>query len=440
MVSEFCLDCPGADGGAITHVVRQSFSRARGMALNYVVTCRHDGHKCNGTIALYQLSTAADLDDHDRIANMGKTTVLLTGATGFIGLRILQGLLSDNYAVRAAVRSEAKAKWLASRIKATMNDPMPALEFSIIPDFVAEGAFESAIKDITFVIHVASPITSSDDPNDWERDFVQTAIEGSLGLLKAAAATGSVRRIVITSSMVAMLPLYNLFKDPGSVPLDAESRSKDMSPPYAAKMMAYGAGKIAALNAVEAWVVDNKPSFDVIHTCPSFVTGRDDTVSTAQELCKGSNWHSLSIILGTKYDIGKPALTCHVDDVVRCHIQALNPMVPGNQCYLISCDGSDGSTWDDAKAIVEQEFPEAVKAGILPNNGHMPSIKTRLDVRKTEEVFGFVHRSYAEQVKEVTAQYLALFERDRLIAQTSEATTEIPTDSVRAKGSIEVSS
>lgn len=343
---------------------------------------------------------------------MPEATVLLTGATGFIGLRILQGLLLANYSVRAVVRSDAKAQWLTSRVEATLPGLRFDLTHIVIPDFMVDGAFDKAVQGITFVVHIASPITSSDDPQDWELDFVQTAIKGSTNLLEAAARNKTIRRIVITSSMVAMLPLQNLFKEPGPKVLDAESRSQNMNPGYPAKMIAYAAGKIAALNAAETWVASNSPSFDVIHTCPSFVFGRDDTVSTAQDLCKGSNLHALSIILGTKHEIGKPALTCHIDDVVRCHVLALDTAVPGNQCYLISCDGSDGAVWDDALSIVERNFSNAVRSGILPNNGHMPSIKTRLDVRKTEETFGFVHKSYAESVKEVTAQYLELYETD----------------------------
>lgn len=343
---------------------------------------------------------------------MPEPTVLLTGATGFIGLRILQGLLFANYSVRAIVRSEAKAKWLISRVEATSGGPRNDLELIVIPDFLIDGAFDRTVQGITFVIHVASPITSTDHPDDWEIEFVQTAVKGSINLFEAAVRSGTVRRIVITSSMVAMLPLQQLFKEPGSKVLDSESRSCNMMPPYPAKMMAYGAGKIAALNAAEVWVAANNPSFDIIHTCPSFVVGRDDTVTTAKELCKGSNWHPLSIILGTQYEIGKPALICHIDDVVRCHVLALDPAVPGNQCYLISCDGSGGEVWDDALSIVERHFPDAVRRGVLPNNGHMPSIKTRLDVRKTEETFGFVHKSFEEQIKEVTAQYLELYEAD----------------------------
>lgn len=353
--------------------------------------------------------------------------VLLTGATGFIGLRILQGLLNAGYSVRAVVRSQRKGQWLIDRVRASAKCPTSGLSTIVVTDFTADGAFDHAARGASAIIHVASPITSSDDPADWERDFVTTAVKGSTEILEAAHHSKSVRRVILTSSMVAMLPLFNLFKDPGDLALNAESRSQNMQPPYPAKMMAYAAGKIAALNAAESWVEKQEPDFDIIHLCPSFVVGQDDTVTTAKELCKGSNWHPLSIILGTNYDVSKPALTCHIDDVVRCHVLGLDLKVPGDQCYLISCDGSDGKLWDDAKAFVQTDFPEAVKTGSLPNNGHMPTISTKLDVSKTERVFGFKHKSYAEQVHEVTEQYLALLAKERGIASVAASSPKTST-------------
>jgi nucleoside-diphosphate-sugar epimerase len=185
-------------------------------------------------------------------------------------------------------------------------------------------------------------------------------------------------------------------------------------------MMAYAAGKIAALNAAEAWIKDNQPAFDIIHMCPSFVTGYDRTVTTAKELCKGSNLHTLSIILGTNHQIGKPALTCHIDDVVRCHVQGLDPAIPGNQCYLISTDGSNGLVWDNAKGIVQKRFPAFVNTGVLPNNGSMPAVKTLLDASKTETVFGFKHVGFEDQVVEVVDQYLQLLAADEHLLNSAD--------------------
>ena len=60
----------------------------------------------------------------------------------------------------------------------------------------------SAVKGVTYVIHVASPFPSS-QPKD-ENEVIQPAVEGTQSVLKACVATKTVKRIVLTSSCVAV--------------------------------------------------------------------------------------------------------------------------------------------------------------------------------------------------------------------------------------------
>ena len=60
----------------------------------------------------------------------------------------------------------------------------------------------SAVKGVTYVIHVASPYPSS-QPKD-ENEVIQPAVEGTQSVLKACVATKTVKRIVLTSSCVAV--------------------------------------------------------------------------------------------------------------------------------------------------------------------------------------------------------------------------------------------
>ena len=59
-----------------------------------------------------------------------------------------------------------------------------------------------AVKDVTYVIHVASPFPSS-QPKD-ENEVIQPAVEGTQSVLKACVATKTVKRVVLTSSCVAV--------------------------------------------------------------------------------------------------------------------------------------------------------------------------------------------------------------------------------------------
>lgn len=58
------------------------------------------------------------------------------------------------YRVRGTVRSSAKAEtWKAKH--PIYND---SLEFVTVPDILADGAFDEAIKGVDFVAHAASPV------------------------------------------------------------------------------------------------------------------------------------------------------------------------------------------------------------------------------------------------------------------------------------------
>jgi uncharacterized protein YbjT (DUF2867 family) len=71
-------------------------------------------------------------------------TVLVTGASGFIAAHVLKDFLDAGYHVRAAVRSEKSA----AKVRQTHSKYGDALSFAIVPDMVAEGAFDDAVKGV----------------------------------------------------------------------------------------------------------------------------------------------------------------------------------------------------------------------------------------------------------------------------------------------------
>ena len=89
---------------------------------------------------------------------MARDTVLITGATGHLGFHVLQYALDNGLAVRAAVRSQNKADILKSHITLQGREKEGQLDFVVVPDFGAPGAFDDAVKAVTYIIHCASPI------------------------------------------------------------------------------------------------------------------------------------------------------------------------------------------------------------------------------------------------------------------------------------------
>ena len=52
------------------------------------------------------------------------------------------------------------------------------------------------------VIHTASPFALKDSTD--EQDYIKPAVEGTMAVMRAAAGSPSVKRVVITSSAVAL--------------------------------------------------------------------------------------------------------------------------------------------------------------------------------------------------------------------------------------------
>jgi len=83
--------------------------------------------------------------------------VLLTGGNGFIGVYILQILLSRGHSVVTTVRSEAKTTFLRHKF-ASYGDK---IQFEIVPDITLPAAFDEVLKSYKFdaVLHTSSPFT-----------------------------------------------------------------------------------------------------------------------------------------------------------------------------------------------------------------------------------------------------------------------------------------
>jgi nucleoside-diphosphate-sugar epimerase len=65
------------------------------------------------------------------------------------------------------------------------------------------GAFNEALKGIDGVMHVASPMPPADPKTDPEI-ILGPAVKMTLGILQDAAEVPSVKRVVITSSVVTL--------------------------------------------------------------------------------------------------------------------------------------------------------------------------------------------------------------------------------------------
>lgn len=249
---------------------------------------------------------------------MAGELVFITGATGHIGFKTLVIALQAGFNVRAAVRSEAKSSQILSAPSIKALNPGSKLSFVVVPDLNAEGAYDEAVKGATYIIHIASPIVMKGEiiPENYKTELIDPAVADTVSVLKAAAKTTGIKRVVITSSIVALIePKWLLEQEPpmGMV-FDHNSRSQFPEGPYPTDFHAYNAGKIAALEATEAFIRDNKVNFDVTNINPSFIIGKNELVTNAEDFMMGTNLVALGVVLGKSVPYPVFGSSVHVDD------------------------------------------------------------------------------------------------------------------------------
>lgn len=347
---------------------------------------------------------------------MSGSLVLLTGATGFVGYKTLVTALEAGYRVRCVIRSKSGIdKILAAPSIQRLSPADDRLSWVVVPDITAPGAYDEAVKDTDFIIHCASPVpTFGKDERKGTDDeiYVNPAVAGVIGMLASAAAhaADTVKRVVVTSSIVAVVPI-ECFGGGGldRQPIDGESRVATPIAPYGSGFGAYCASKVAALNASEAWMEEHRPAFDLISTVPAWIWGHDELSTTAESLLSGSNSVLLEYLRGRKSEMPTDTNFVSVNDVAAAHIRALSPSISGKRGYFLG----RAVLMEDARVVAKKAFPEAFANGVFSETGIQPTVSIPTDVSEGEIMLGRELVSGEDMVRDVARQFLQLVGVDK---------------------------
>ncbi|KAF2809258.1 NAD(P)-binding protein [Mytilinidion resinicola] len=347
---------------------------------------------------------------------MSRPLVLVTGATGHIGFAILALLLKKGYRTRVASRKLSSAEKLKDL--PSLEPYVNSISFIEVPDFTADGAFDEAVKDVDYIQHIASPIpdgATSGEISDALSEFINPAVKGNLAILQAATKSPSVKRIIITSSTEILDPkegATTMGPDdvPGPVPLDEVKGTTNQH-------FAYRQSKRHSGAAVETFIKEKKPHFDVLSILPSFVQGRNEPVTTIHDLLSRptSNYVMIDQVLGKKSERPSPIDLVFLDDVALTHVAAMESRKVKSGGRFIAAY-TRPIPWEEVDPIVERLFPEEVKSGLLPLGGKHPGVgraKDGFDSSKTTEILGVEFRGLEDMVQSLIGQLVELKKKDK---------------------------
>jgi len=248
-------------------------------------------------------------------------TVLVTGATGFVGSAVLRVLAARGARLRALARPASDLANLegvdCEVVRGDMTDP---------------ASLKEAMAGIRFVFHVAA------DYRLWARDpaeIMRANIEGTRAVMDAARAAG-VEKIVYTSSVAT---------------LRADREAVDETAPLddGEGVGVYKQSKVAAERLVEQMIAEGLPAVIVQPSTP--IGPRDiKPTPTGRVLVEAASGRIPAFV-----DTGLNLV--HVDDVAQGHLLALERGLVGQRYILGGQDASLKTLLADIAELTGRKAP-----------------------------------------------------------------------------------
>jgi dihydroflavonol-4-reductase len=241
--------------------------------------------------------------------------VLVSGANGFIAAHAVERLLARGNHVVGTVRDPGDPK------NAFLRSMPGAERLTLVAADLGDADPFGAHVGVDAALHMASPYVM--DVRDPQRDLVDPAVNGTLAMLRAAATSETVKRVVLTSSMAAVT-------DEPDGRLLAE---RDWNTQSSLTRNPYYYSKTLAERAAWEFMEREKPGFDLVVINPFLVIGPAHTKAV-----NTSNKIFVDLLAGT-YPVVMALDWGFVDvrDVADAHLAALEkPQAHGR--YLCAAE------------------------------------------------------------------------------------------------------
>ncbi|KAH9166058.1 NAD-P-binding protein [Lactarius sanguifluus] len=367
------------------------------------------------------------------------TTVLVTGASGFVGSHVVLELLREGYTVQGTVQSHNVAR--VNKGYESFGDRFAAV---VIDDLITSDLL-AAVKGVDAIIHVASPLSISATPDI----ILETAVTGTTRILDAALAAG-VKKLVVTESIVSLATPNDYWKDititencectkngggrlvsgsegmadllHGSTAYSRLTR-EDALKPGVTGFDVYSISKSLSDLTVRNFKRDH-PDFDITTIHPSYIYGPFGPGQVYDTPATGTNRHIYALVAGTPgrpvngYDPATraPPLNVDVRDVARAHVLALK--LPPSESLGRFILSTSRFTWEDAVELLAEKRPELrERLPVITGNETPVGPFATLDTSKTESVLGM--RNYIKWQDTVLATVDDLLRVEKELARAT---------------------
>lgn len=238
--------------------------------------------------------------------------VLVTGGTGYLASWIVKFLLDEGKTVRITVRNKKQKDKYEHLLQAEQASSGRLELFEA--DLLKEGSFLEAMQTCELVIHTASPFVLR-GLKDPQKELIDPAVQGTKNVLNSVNQTSSVRRVVLTSSIVAMYgDAIDLTNEEGGILTE-----KSWNTTSTVSHQPYSYSKLLAEK--EAWkMAQSQDRWDLVVINPGLVFG--------PSLSKRTDSTSINLMMelaSGKFRTGVPAgknANVDVRDAARAHILA----------------------------------------------------------------------------------------------------------------------
>ena len=328
--------------------------------------------------------------------------VLVTGATGYIGLHCIHQLLNQGYAVNGSIRSPERKEEIFESLK-NHNTPTENLNLFTF-NLTEDDGWDEGMEGCDYLLHVASPIALENHDEDF---FVKPAVAGVKRAFKFAK-KHNVKKVVLTSSVAA---IFDTLEE------KTYYDETDWSDPDNPSISHYSKSKTLAERAAWDFVKNEGNPFELAVINPALVIGP----SLSGDL--GESNKAIAMVATGKMPVAVPLQFGYVDvrDVATAHVLAMQNSNSNGERFALA----EKDLWykDVAKVLRENGFDKAPTFNVpvwlakilanfskelkitLPYLGRVRSVK---NTSKAKDILGWNPRpaeqsiiDIAEQIKEM---------------------------------------